>query len=231
MAGLMLAHAYKERRSPIPYLILPCIPGARQDRLNDTGDFLFTTKYFAKLINDLGFAKVVVVDPHSEVSQGMIDHCEVFQPWERTFIIDSLKANSYAAVVAPDAGAEKRAKEWSWWLGVPVIHAWKNRDIATGKITGFGHEPVSIDLIGKRLLVVDDICDAGGTFIGLGERLKQSDVTVDLFVTHGLFSKGVRPLLKVFERVFTTDTILQSQLTRAEPKFTVFDICQYLFHY
>ena len=49
--------------------------------------------------------------------------------------------------------------------------------------------------MGRNCLIVDDICDGGGTFIPLAKKLKNAGAkTVTLYVTHGIFSKGLDPL-------------------------------------
>jgi len=198
VAAMFWIDALAERGYDIPDLILPFVPGARQDRLNDAGDFLFTAKSVAKMINARRFPRVTIVDPHSEVTPGLIDRCEVVPAaW-------CFPKQSYAAVIAPDAGAEKRALGVATKLEVQLYHAWKRRNISTGAISGFGVEPLPVGI--GRVLVVDDICDGGGTFLGLAGQL--GTMTADLFVTHGIFSQGTAPLLSRFGTVYTTDSIL-----------------------
>ena len=217
-AGLFWVDAFNERHPRAEVrLVLPFIPGARQDRLNDEGDWLFTAKSVARMINSRGFAQVVVLDPHSDVSPALIDRCKVVRSHEIEGVYSELESRKYAAVVSPDAGAEKRAAAFANRLHIPLIHAWKSRNIADGKISGFGHEPLpftSKDRLGedpRRLLIVDDICDGGGTFIGLAKTFNYEsaleEVVLDLFVTHGLFSKGPEEVSSAFERVFCTDSI------------------------
>jgi len=56
-------------------------------------------------------------------------------------------------------------------------------------------------------LIVDDICDGGGTFLGLGEELKKKNAgPLFLAISHGIFSKGFDELVKVYEQIFTTDS-------------------------
>jgi ribose-phosphate pyrophosphokinase len=55
------------------------------------------------------------------------------------------------------------------------------------------------------VLIVDDLCDGGGTFTAHASVLLAAGATaVDLYVTHGIFSKGL-PLDHI-DRVFTTDS-------------------------
>ena len=51
-----------------------------------------------------------------------------------------------------------------------------------------------------NLIVVDDICDGGATFISLAESIKKYNEKANwyLIVTHGIFSKGVSELEKYY---------------------------------
>ena len=214
MGGLFFVDALAERGYPVPELVLPFVPGARQDRLNSSGDYLFTAKSVSKEINMRHFPKVIVVDPHSEVASGLIDRCEPVHA-------SCFKTDEYGAVVSPDAGAEKRAMAFAKFLGVQLIHGWKSRDVATGKISGFGMEYI-LDLK-KKVLVVDDICDGGGTFIGLSEVMRERGIKADLFVTHGLFTQGTEALLLRYGSIACTDTVDANR-----PGVNVLNICQQL---
>lgn len=200
-------------------VILPMPPGTRQDRWNDSGDALFTIKSVGRIINALDLPRVIVVDPHSDVTAAAINRCHVIRPvdfWERD------PDEPYAGVVSPDAGAEKRAGAVASKLGVPLIHGWKTRDVNTGSISGFGIEPMHWSR-GHRVLVVDDLCDGGGTFVGLGEVLRREGFHADLFVTHGLFTKGTSELRAHYLRVICTDSVVVDR-----PGISVVKVCEQL---
>jgi ribose-phosphate pyrophosphokinase len=99
-------------------------------------------------------------------------------------------------------------------MGLPLKQAWKSRDVRDGKITGFGIEDCSDLFAGHaedyvpRLLVVDDLCDGGGTFVGLGQVLDAKGFDTDLYVTHGLFTKGTEVLHPWFQKIFCSDSVL-----------------------
>lgn len=208
MAAMFWIDAIAERGHPVPDLVLPFVPGARQDRLNDSGDYLFTAKSIANEINVRGFPSVTVLDPHSEVTPALIDRCRV------THAADCLTIpkGKYAAVISPDAGAEKRAGLVANKLGLPLIHAWKTRDVATGAITGFGYDDEAFAMsAAETVLVVDDICDGGGTFVGLAQAIKARDGNrrdLHLFTTHGIYSKGVDVLRPHFSHIYCTDSLI-----------------------
>lgn len=190
----------------IDKLVLPYLPGARQDRSNSTGDVLFTASSVARMINDRYFpGGVVSLDPHSHVMPDMINHFREY-PLENAIKQIYVK---YAGVIAPDKGAKNRAKRVADTLGVPLFYGGKTRDVATGKLTGFTLDPINnvfSDYRGKHFLVADDICDGGGTFIGLAEKIAEQGATADLYVSHGIFSKGFTYLDKVYKTVYTTDS-------------------------
>lgn len=212
VAAMFWLDALWERTGVRPCLVLPFIPGARQDRLNPSGDFLFTAKSIAAMINARNLPSVTVLDPHSEVAPALIDRCRVVHAVQCI----NPPPGKYQAVVSPDAGAEKRASMVASKLGVPLIHAWKSRDVASGAISGFGFDARTVSFLNddgrsrtRRLLVVDDICDGGGTFTGLAREIKRQSEAVDLhlWTTHGIYSKGMGELAAHFSHIYCTDSV------------------------
>lgn len=202
--GMFLADAAAERGHRIKNLVLPMIPGGRQDRLNPDGDYLFTLKSVAKMINDRNFDQVITVDPHSTVTNALIDRLRVY-PLSEVF---STYWTGFTGVIAPDLGATKRASEIANKINRPVYRADKSRDVSTGKLA----KATMLDALeqGGHYLVVDDICDGGGTFLGLGEVLREQGVYANLYVTHGIFSREdtMESLLELYKSVSTTDSTI-----------------------
>lgn len=111
-------------------LIMPYIPNARQDRVNSYKD-VFTLKYFCNLINSIGFDKVYVFDPHSHVSEALLNNVKVLTP--KYLLLDLIedKLPVDTLVAYPDSGAEKRYRSM---LKVPYVVGVKERDWETGAI-------------------------------------------------------------------------------------------------
>ncbi len=183
------------------------LPYARQDRVCNHGESL-SIKVMADLINSMNFSKVVTYDNHSDVATALINNCENIPPYRLMAgcpEIHSLLTKTKISLCSPDAGAAKKtyatAKAYG---GVPVIMADKIRDVKTGEITHT--EVYSDDLNGQSIMVVDDICDGGMTFIKLAERLREKGAgKLFLFITHGIFSKGIEAL-SMYQKVYTTDS-------------------------
>ncbi len=184
-------------------LFIPYFPAARQDRVMIPGEPL-SVKVYADIINGLGLNKVMVFDAHSEVTPALLNNSEVIPNY--TFIEKvMLEIGNEALLISPDGGALKKIYKVSEFLGgVEVVECSKSRDVKTGKLSGF--KVYAEDLDGKDCLIVDDICDGGGTFIGLAEELKKKNAgKLYLAVSHGIFNKGF-DTLTVFEKIFTTNS-------------------------
>jgi ribose-phosphate pyrophosphokinase len=201
VAAMFYFDAMRYRGLTVPRLVIPMIPGQRQDRLNSIGDALFTARSIAEMINARKFPSVTVVDPHSDVAPALIDRCRVVP----SSACINPPHGKYAAVIAPDAGSDKRAGNVASKLGIPLLRAWKTRSLDNGKITGFGMQSHSLPT-GSLVLVVDDICDGGATFIGLADAICQAGLKAHLWVTHGLFTRGTAGILERYGHVYCTDS-------------------------
>ncbi len=186
-------------------LFIPYFPAARQDRVMVPGEPL-TVKVYADIINALGLDNVTVFDPHSEVTPALLNNCTVIT--NHVFIQEVVaQIGEGVKLISPDGGALKKIYKVSEFLGgAEVVECSKSRDVKTGKLSGF--KVYADDLKGTDCLIVDDICDGGGTFIGLAEELKNKNAgKLYLAISHGIFSKGFNELAKYFDQIFTTDSI------------------------
>lgn len=168
-------------------LTIPYIPYARQDRVSVEGEAL-SIAVFAKLINSQNYETVTVWDPHSDVSSALIDRGVIID--QEYFAISIPVKWENIVLIAPDAGAVKKINKLAQLTGCSVIVATKTRNPETGNISG-----TRIDIKGLEksdFLIVDDICDGGRTFIELAKVMREQGATkIDLYVTHGIFSKGM----------------------------------------
>lgn len=215
MQLLLLTDALRHQAPQARYeLVMPYLPYGRQDRIANPGEPL-SVKVFANLINSLGYDQVVVMDPHSDVGPALLDRVRVVTA--QRMVAEVLKDDAFkngVTLLAPDAGARKRILSLAQKVGtagvVKVAFADKVRDVRTGAITG---TQFPADVVAKLpILVVDDICDGGKTFSELALAARDAGVTnpLYLYVTHGIFSKGVSALTPFFTRIFTAYDWTQS---------------------
>jgi len=195
-------------------LVIPYFPGARQDRVANEGEAL-TVKVYADMINVMGFDKVTIFDPHSDVTPALLNNCNVVNNHALVKQAIHKTRSGRCTIISPDAGANKKANSLLHNIFTyftpntngteDIVYCDKNRDIQTGELSGF--KVYSEDLKGAACIIVDDICDGGGTFIGLAEELKAKNAgDLYLVVSHGIFSKGFVELSQHFKAIYTTDS-------------------------
>lgn len=120
---------------------------------------------------------------------------------------------SGVTVLLPDEGAQARyqlPKEIPGYsrniVNIKTLFCSKVRDPETGKLSGFTI-PEAYEFEYRDCLIVDDICDGGGTFLGIAEKLAPLNLETSMYVTHGIFSKGFINLAKSFKRIYTTNSM------------------------
>jgi ribose-phosphate pyrophosphokinase len=195
VASVRSAHPLVQISLHIVYLL-----SARYDRQMHKHDAC-NLKIVAKEINDLNCLRVVLYEPHSDASTILIDRCEVIHPLDDTVTKRIIAIESQAlqkvCFVTPDLGAVKRTEKYlsSIKREVPLVYANKHRILSTGEITGI--DIFNPDNLREAAFVYDDLCDGGRTFTELAKKLRATGIVkrIELFVTHGLFSKGTDILL------------------------------------
>jgi ribose-phosphate pyrophosphokinase len=177
-------------------LYLPYLPYGRQDKIV-SNDATFALTTFANLINSLSFSSVSMVDPHSDAALKLIKRSVAITPFKEIFdIIEKTETTC----CFPDKGASTRYGGLNAQCGALVLD--KVRDQLSGEITG-------LSVIGNvqpiRYLIIDDICDGGRTFIEAAKALYAAGaLEVNLYITHGIFSKGTQVLRDAgIKRIFT----------------------------
>lgn len=198
-------------------LYLPYIPNARMDRIKDVTEN-FSLKVFAKFINSLNFNNVFVKNAHSNVSLALIDNVEDvgIESDLEFLLLDLFRQNDVAdktIIFFPDEGACKRYSElpifsiynFSFAFGI------KKRDWKTGEILDYN---IVGDVNGKNVLIIDDICSAGGTFYNAGLKLKDLGAKkIDLYITHCENNISNGKLLSEnspINKIYTTKTIISN---------------------
>ena len=194
-------------------LDMPYIPHARMDRVKSDED-VFTLKYFAEVINSLNFKIVWVRDAHSNVSLALIDN--VIDTGVEAYIRKAAELAGADAMFYPDEGAMKRYSDNS---EKPYAFGMKKRDWKTGQILGLDIINAE-NIVGKDVLIVDDICSRGGTFYHSAKALKAAGAkSVSLYVTHCEETITLGELAAsdgLVDHVYTTRSIFPEKLVKSE---------------
>lgn len=206
-------------------LTMPYVVNSRLDRTHSDNE-VFTLKYFAEIINDLKFNKVLIVDPHSIVSEALIDNVCVLRP--HNIIDDAINKmrslNEFKrelVIYFPDDGAYKRYKDMPCFKDFNCIYGKKERDWETGKILGIeiydkNGSKLTNELENCDVLMVDDIISYGGTLAYSADKLKEMGAAhISAYATHvenSVLDEEKGTLLKrykdnIIDTVYTTNSI------------------------
>lgn len=200
---LLIKDALKRCNAYINELFIPYFPYARQDRVCNKGE-AFSLSCVLDLFVGKSINSIKVYDIHSDVILKLL--------FDKNTSFENILPNmtqffetKYDYVIAPDKGSKERAEHAANILGIPAIYASKHRDSVTGQI-------ISTDILtpinAKKVIIVDDICDGGGTFLELAKVMKYDNpnISIDLFVTHGIFSRGFEVFRGYIDNVFYMNT-------------------------
>lgn len=199
-------------------LFMPYIPNARMDKIQNEQEG-FMLKYLVETLDNLGFQKITILDPHSDVYKQFVKNTEWIQDEDllKKLITCAINISKMASnkdeltLVFPDKGARNRyTKLMGDSFDGPIVYGEKVRNQATGEI-------ISFDLIGEipdhPVLIVDDICSKGGTFYYTAKKLREKGFkgNIDLYITHAenaILEGNILEPYSDINKVYSTDSIL-----------------------
>jgi ribose-phosphate pyrophosphokinase len=206
-------------------LYVPYFPGSRQDRSD--GQSPLTCELTAALIagalcSYTGTLRIYTFDLHSttgkdivlDVFDGLYGYPSQQVPWITNIGVDKLNPGFFDAdivnIVIPDKGAVDRATLFrdTFFPHAHLVQCEKIREFNTGKIRYYELANDNYFIKGKSL-VVDDICDGGGTFNLLAQVFQgyaPEGSELQLYVSHGIFSKTPEALDDIYSKIYTTDS-------------------------
>jgi ribose-phosphate pyrophosphokinase len=204
------------------YLYTPYLLGSRSDRQFVKGGTSYLVDVVAPIINSLNFKKIKVMDVHSDVAAACIKNLEITDNVELVrwslqeiygFSLGRTKGvvNNDFILVSPDSGSLKKMYKVAENIGykddIIVCSKYRDNDGYLSKV----NVPIQ-PYNEKDVIIIDDICDGGATFINIAKIIKETegvDCKLYLIVTHGIFSKGFDGLEKYFNGIFCTNSYKQ----------------------
>ncbi len=181
--------------------VIPYYGYARQDRKTD-GRTPISAKLVANLISSAGADRVLTMDLHAGQIQGFFD-IPTDNMVALPVMVDDVKRRSDVKnlmVVSPDVGGVVRARSFANRIGADLAIVDKRRPKAGVS------EVMNIigDVDGRACILVDDICDSGGTLVNAAAALKEKGATsVSAYIVHGVLStkEGKRAVEKIEKSV------------------------------
>lgn len=174
----------------------------RMDRVMDFNR-PFSLSIVCKILDNLGAIYISIYSPHSEEYKRFFKNTTVEELDLGTF---SYAVHDYEGggfqLVLPDRGAIDR-----FYYDDNTIFGLKTRDLKTGKIISIGIE--NPEKIGNVPLIIrDDLCDGGGTFVRIAEAIRkvQPNANLSIYVDHMVNPKGIMTLSNTFSHVWFTNS-------------------------
>ena len=192
--ALSLISKAKEISSEV-IAVIPYMGYARQDREFLPGEIV-TMKVLANLFKGVGASKIIAVDIHSKMG---LKHFTI-KSKNVTAIPDLVKyfkklSLKNPLVVSPDQGGKNRAKEFAEKFESEYISLEKKRDRKTGKVQIKTKN--SDTVVGRDLILVDDMISTGGSIIKATQFLKkQKCKRVYVACTHALLINNAEKKIK-----------------------------------
>jgi ribose-phosphate pyrophosphokinase len=207
--------------------ILPYFPYARQDK-KDQSRGPIGAKLFANLLEKAGASSIITIDLHADQIQGFFDipvtHIngkDIFSSYIKTINTGNL------ILAGPDAGSGKRVKgfrdkmlkQYGIDLNYVMLDKTRTKANEVEKMVLIG------DVLGKDVLIIDDMIDTGGTLCKAAEHLLDNGAnSVQAIITHGVLSG------KAYENISNsklTKLVVSNTLnTRINPKIAVISVAE-----
>jgi ribose-phosphate pyrophosphokinase len=188
---LFFIGALKDAAAARVTAVVPYLCYARKDRKTKARDPV-TTRYVAALLEAVGIDRIVTMDVHNLAAYQNAFRVPTEHLEARKLFVDYFTQQCGAdgvVVVAPDAGAMKRAIRFQEALARrlpgPVTAACMNKQRSEGVVSGAG---LSGEVAGKTAIVLDDLISSGTTLARAAQAcISRGAVQVHAAATHGLF--------------------------------------------
>ena len=186
--------------------VIPYYGYARQDR-KDKPRVAIGSKLVANMLVAAGADRIITMDLHAPQIQGYfdipVDHLDssaIYIPYIEDLNLENL------TFAAPDVGSANRIREIASYFEVDMVICDKHRrranEIASMVVIG--------DVTNRNIVLIDDICDTGGTLCkSAGLLLEKGARSVRAFCTHPVLSNNAYETIQnsVLEELVVCDTI------------------------
>lgn len=206
MELLIMLDTFRRASAERVTAVIPYFGYARSDK-KDRPRVPIAAKLVANLITTAGAHRILTVDLHASQIQGFFD-IPVDHLYAAPVIVDYFRENPIEnmVVVAPDTGGAERARAYAKRLDAGLALCDKRREKANVA------EVMNVvgDVRGKNCLIIDDMCDTGGTICKVSDALYNAGADkVYACFTHAVLSgKAVENLTaSSIEKIIVTNTI------------------------
>jgi ribose-phosphate pyrophosphokinase len=206
MELLVMLDAFRRSSAERLTAVVPYYGYGRSDK-KDRPRVPIAAKMVANLIRTAGADRILTIDLHAAQIQGFfdipVDHLYA-APVMIKYYLQSPLPN--LTVVAPDTGGAERARAYAKRLNAELALCDKRRERANVA------EVMNVvgDVEGRSCLIVDDMCDTGGSLTKVAKALKEAGAaTIHACFTHAVLSGRAAMHLENsdIEKIVVTNTI------------------------
>ena len=230
MELLVCVDAVKRASAKEIAVIVPYYGYARQDRKAAARQPI-TAKLVADMLMIAGIDRIVTVDLHAQQIQGFFDIATddlTFIPLIAKYFENKFNKEDNIVVVSPDHGGTVRARRLAERLEAPIAIIDKRRPranvVEVSNVIG--------DVKDKTCIVVDDICDTGGSLVAGVNLLKEYGAKeIYTCVTHGVFSNNALDKIEdtpIKEMIISNTIPLSEEILNKYKKIKVISIAEML---
>lgn len=196
----------------------------------------------------LGVENIITFDAHDQRVQNSIPH-KSFENVMPTYQMIKALVNSvddltidpdHLMVISPDEGAMHRCIYFATQLGVNLGMFYKRRDytrVVNGRNPIVAHQYLGESVEGKDIIIVDDMISSGESMLEVARKLKELKAKrIFVCTAFGLFCNGLEIFDKaheegIFEKVFTTNGIYQSDELLERDWYESVELSKYLAYF
>jgi ribose-phosphate pyrophosphokinase len=165
--------------------VIPYFGFARQDR-KDKPRVAIGSKLIANMLMAAGIDRIITMDLHADQIQGFFE-VPVDHLYASTLFLEDMKHmdTSNLIIAAPDVGGAKRANSYAKNLncGLALCHKHRKKANEIAEMTVIG------DVMGKEVIIIDDMCDTAGTLTKAADLLMEKGAkSVRAYCTHAVLS-------------------------------------------
>lgn len=199
-------------------------------------------------LTSLGVENIITFDAHDQRVQNSIPH-KSFENVMPTYQMIKALVNSvddlsidpdHLMVISPDEGAMHRCIYFATQLGVNLGMFYKRRDytrVVNGRNPIVAHQYLGESVEGKDIIIVDDMISSGESMLEVARKLKELKANrIFVCTAFGLFCNGLEIFDKaheegIFEKVFTTNGIYQSDELLSRDWYVSVELSKYLAYF
>lgn len=196
----------------------------------------------------LGVENIITFDAHDQRVQNAIPH-KSFENVMPTYQMIKALVNTvedlqvdpdHLMVISPDEGAMHRCIYFATQLGVNLGMFYKRRDytrVVNGRNPIVAHQYLGESVEGKDIIIVDDMISSGESMLEVARKLKELKAKrIFVCTAFGLFCNGLDIFDKaneegIFEKVFTTNGVYQTDELLSRDWYVSVELSKYLAYF